>query len=427
MVIYYFLHFSRGRELGFSYEEEHLRCDGVSLREAASEAGTPFYCYSADMIRENFDRYRRFFPSDRAMVCFAVKANSNQSVLRMLGERGAGADVVSCGELKRALLAGIPAQRIVFSGVAKTGAEMAYALEQGIFQFNVESEPELERLNEVALARATTAAVAFRVNPDIDAGTHEKITTGKAVNKFGIPRDRALDVYRRAAALPGIRVQGIAMHIGSQLTDLGPFRAAFGCLAELVGTLREDGHDISVLDIGGGLGIDYHDGAPRPPALEDYARAARDALDPLGCRIVVEPGRSIVGEAGVLVTEVIYVKEGEGVRFAIVDAGMNDLMRPSLYDAYHEISAVAKTDRPLARYDVVGPICETGDTFLRGAELPELEPGDLLVFRNAGAYGAVMAGTYNTRPLVPEVLIRDGAAKLIRRRVEPEELIALDA
>jgi diaminopimelate decarboxylase len=412
--------------LGFTYLDGHLHCDGVSLQETVSLAGTPFYCYSGDAIRESFERYRRNFPADRAMVCFAVKANSNQSVLQLLGACGAGADVVSGGELKRALAAGIPADRIVFSSVAKTEAEMVFALEQGIFQFNVESEPELERLDEVARSLGTVAPAAFRVNPDIDAGTHEKITTGKAVNKFGIPMARAGDVYRSAARMAGIRVQGIAMHIGSQLTDLEPFRKAFGCLAELARGLLTDGHDICVLDIGGGLGIDYRDGAPVPPSLEDYAESVRNALGPLGCRIVVEPGRSIVGEAGVLVSEVLYVKEGEGVRFAIIDAGMNDLMRPSLYGAYHEISPLVQSDGPLMTYDVVGPICETGDTFLRGVELPELRPGDLVAFRNAGAYGAVMSGTYNTRALVPEIMVRDGTAQLVRRRVTPDEIIALD-
>ena len=412
--------------MGFTIHDHQLHCDGVSLQDVTSLAGTPFYCYSANTIQKNFGLYRENFPADKALVCFAVKANSNQSVLKLLGEQGAGADVVSGGELKRALLAGIPAQRIVFSGVAKTAEEMAHALDQGIFQFNVESEPELESLNEVALAKGLSAPIAFRVNPDIDAGTHEKITTGKAVNKFGIPRVRAEEVYRHAARLPGIRVQGIAMHIGSQLTDLEPFRKAFTCLAELTHSLRSEGHEISVLDVGGGLGINYNDGAAQPPSLERYAQTAREILDPLGCRIVVEPGRSVVGEAGVLVSKVIYVKEGEGVRFVIIDAGMNDLMRPSLYSAYHEITAVRETDGPLGVCDVVGPICETGDTFVRGIKLPALNPGDLVAIRNAGAYGAVMAGTYNTRALVPEMLVEDGKARVIRRRVEPEELIAFD-
>lgn len=412
--------------MGFTYFEKQLHCDGASIRQAAETVGTPFYCYSAQTLRENFGRYREHFSPERALVCFAVKANSNQSVLKLLAGQGAGADVVSGGELKRALLAGIPADRIVFSGVAKTAEEMAYALEQGIFQFNVESEPELERLNGVALSMGLRAAVAFRVNPDIDAGTHEKITTGKAVNKFGIPWTRAPEVYRRASQLAGIRLQGVAMHIGSQLTELAPFRKAFACLAELTRSLREQGQEITVLDIGGGLGICYNDGAPRPPSLQSYAEMAREILDPLGCRIVVEPGRSVAGEAGVLVSEVIYVKEGEGVRFLIIDAGMNDLMRPSLYDAYHEIVPVAETDGPLAACDVVGPICETGDTFVRGVDLPALAAGDLVAIKNAGAYGAVMSGTYNTRALVPEVMVEDGEPRVIRRRIEPEELIALD-
>ena len=412
--------------MGFSFLDHQLHCDGVSLEDISSRVGTPFYCYSRKVILGNFGLYQANFPQDKALVCFAVKANSNQSVLRLLGEQGAGADVVSGGELKRALLAGIPAQRIVFSGVAKTAEEMEYALGQDIFQFNVESEPELDRLNEVALGKGRVAPVAIRVNPDIDAGTHEKITTGKAVNKFGIPRANAQTIYRHAASLPGIRVQGIAMHIGSQLTDLEPFRKAFACMADLTRELRSQGHDISVLDIGGGLGINYEDGAPRPPSLEHYAQTARDILEPLHCRTVVEPGRSIVGESGVLVSRVIYVKEGEGVRFVIIDAGMNDLMRPSLYDAYHEITPVRETGGPRQRSDVVGPICETGDTFVRGVELPPLAPGDLVAIRNAGAYGAVMSGTYNTRALVPEVMIEDGEARTIRRRVEVEDLIALD-
>ena len=412
--------------MGFSFLDHQLHCDGVSLQEITSLAGTPFYCYSKNVIQGNFDRYRTNFPEDNALVCFAVKANSNQSVLKLLGEQGAGADVVSGGELKRALLAGIPAQCIVFSGVAKTREEMEYALEQEIFQFNVESEPELDHLNEVALEKGLVAPVAIRINPDIDAGTHEKITTGKAVNKFGIPRANVDTIYGYAAGLPGIRVQGIAMHIGSQLTDLEPFREAFACMAELTRELRSRGHDISVLDIGGGLGINYKDGAPQPPSLNRYAQTAREILEPLNCRIVIEPGRSVVGEAGVLVSKVIYVKEGEGVRFVIIDAGMNDLMRPSLYDAHHEITPVRETTGSLQRSDVVGPICETGDTFVRGVELPALAPGDLVAIRDAGAYGAVMSGTYNTRALVPEVLVEDGKARIIRRRVEAEELIALD-
>jgi diaminopimelate decarboxylase len=411
--------------VAFTYQHDQLQCDGVSLADLADEVGTPFYCYSAEAIRERFGAYRAHFGPDD-LVCYAVKANSNQAVLHLLAGLGAGADVVSGGELRRALMAGIPADRIVFSGVAKTAEEMRYALESGIFQFNVESEPELEQLDRVARSLGTRAPVAFRINPDIDAHTHEKITTGKAANKFGVPASRAPEAYARAATLPGIRVQGIATHIGSQLTQLEPFEQAFRCHAELCRSLRDAGHDISVLDIGGGLGIDYRDGAAQPPALADYAALARRILEPLGCRILIEPGRSVVGEAGVLVTSVIYVKDGERVRFLILDAGMNDLLRPSLYGARHEIVPLRRADGPLLTCDVVGPICETGDTFARGLELPGLEAGDRVAIGNAGAYGAVMASTYNTRPLVPEVLVDGGRGRIVRRRVAAADLIALD-
>ena len=412
--------------MAFTYQQDRLHCDGVDLAELADDVGTPFYCYSGEAIRTRFCAYREHF-GENGLVCYAVKANSNQAVLGLLAGLGAGADVVSAGELRRALEAGIPAERIVFSGVAKTGEEMRYALECGIFQFNVESEPELEQLDRVAQALGRRAPVAFRINPDIDARTHEKITTGKAVNKFGVPASRALEVYARAASLPGIRVQGVATHIGSQLTELEPFEQAFRCHAELCRALRAAGHDIAVLDVGGGLGIDYHDGAARPPALADYAQLARRILDPLGCRILVEPGRSVVGEAGVLVARVIYVKQGEQTRFVIVDAGMNDLLRPSLYGAHHEILPLRRGAEPRVTCDVVGPICETGDTFARGLELPVLEAGDLVALGNAGAYGAVMASTYNTRPLVPEVLVEGGRPRVVRRRVGVAEQIAYDS
>lgn len=412
--------------MGFEYNEGRLCCDGVAIEDIASEHGTPLYCYSADTIRERFGAYHEHFGGSSGLVCYAVKANSNQAVIRMLGSLGAGADVVSGGELRRALQAGIPAERIVFSGVAKTGGEMRTALEAGILQFNVESEQELERLNEVALSLGRSAPVAFRVNPDIDAHTHEKITTGRSINKFGIASDRVSAVYARAAALPGIRVQGIATHIGSQLTELEPFEKAFRYHAELTARLRAEGHHIEVLDVGGGLGIDYRDGSARPPALADLAALAHEVLDPLGCRILVEPGRSVVGEAGVLVARVVYVKTGGSVRFLILDAGMNDLLRPSLYDAHHEIVAVCEKSGEPLKCDVVGPICETGDTFARGIELPRLEAGDLVALRNAGAYGAVMASTYNTRALIAEVLVDGGAARLVRRPLTVDEQIALD-
>ena len=412
--------------LGFDYRENKLHCDGVSMQEMASRVDTPFYCYSADIIREHFCRYRDQFSMPDSVVCYAVKANSNPSVLGLLGGLGAGADVVSAGELRQALDAGISPERIVFSGVAKTAAEMRFGLENDIFQFNVESESELEALSRTATSLGCEAPVAFRINPDIDAGTHEKITTGKAVNKFGISRSRASEVYARAAGLPGIRVQGIATHIGSQLTDLAPFEQSFRCHARLVQTLREQGHDISVLDIGGGLGIDYRDGAPLPPRVESYAALAREILEPLDCRILVEPGRSIVGEAGVLVSQVIYVKEGEQVCFLIIDAGMNDLLRPSLYDAHHEITAVCPAGGTVRPYDVVGPVCETGDTFARQLDLPPMSPGELVAIRNAGAYGAVMASTYNSRPLAPEVMVDEGRVSLVRRRIEADEELVMD-
>lgn len=411
----------------FDYREAQLYAENISLEQLSARVGTPFYCYSAGMIRDRFQAYHSSFGPDRSLICYAVKANSNQSVIRLLGEMGAGADVVSAGELQRALTAGIPADRIVFSGVAKTANEMAYALEQGIFQFNVESEPEVEQLSRVAESLGKQAPVAFRINPDIDAQTHEKITTGRAANKFGVPHRRAPEVYAWAASLPGIRVQGIATHIGSQLTQLEPFEQAFRCHAELATELRGQGHQISVLDIGGGLGVDYGDGKPKPPPLADYVALARKILDPLGCRILVEPGRSLVAEAGVLVARVIYVKEGESTRFLIIDAGMNDLLRPSMYDAYHEISPVLVRDGESTPYDVVGPVCETGDTFARGRVLPPVEAGDLVAVRNAGAYGAVMSSLYNTRPLVPEILVDGDRFTEIRERMDVAAIIGLDA
>jgi diaminopimelate decarboxylase len=413
--------------VSFEYHDAQLYAENIPLEQLGELVGTPFYCYSSGMIRERFEAYRESFDPQRSLICYAVKANSNQAVIRLLGDMGAGADVVSAGELQRALQAGIPAERIVFSGVAKTADEMKYALDQGIFQFNVESEPEVEQLSRVATAAGKQAPIAFRINPDIDAHTHEKITTGRAANKFGVPRRRANEVYDWAASLPGIRVQGIATHIGSQLTQLEPFEQAFHCHAELATELRGRGHQISVLDIGGGLGIDYGDGKPKPPPLAEYAALARKVLDPLGCRILVEPGRSLVAESGVLVARVIYVKEGESTRFLIVDAGMNDLLRPSLYDAWHEISAVRVQEGEAAPYDVVGPVCETGDTFARNRLLPPLEAGELIAIRNAGAYGAVMSSLYNTRPLVPEILVDGAEYAVIRERLDAGSIIALDS
>ncbi len=408
------------------YREGRLYAEDVPVDKIAGQMQTPVYCYSAAALRQNYQSYTEQFKPENSLVCYAVKANSNQAIIRALGNMGAGADVVSEGELRRALLAGIPANKIVYSGVAKTAVEMRYALAQDIFQFNVESEPELELLNEVAIAEGKTAPVAFRINPDIDALTHAKISTGKASNKFGIPWTRAQEAYARAAQLPGIRVQGIDMHIGSQLTQIMPFEQAFRCLADLTTELRDHGHDITVLDIGGGLGIDYADGNRVPPHITEYARLANDILGGLGCRIIVEPGRSLVGNTGILISRVIYIKQGERDRFLIIDAGMNDLLRPSLYDAYHEIVCCELRDGEPVSYQVVGPICETGDTFARDRSLPPLQAGELVAIKNAGAYGAVMASSYNTRPLVPEVLVDGERVTVIRPRRPHEDLIGLD-
>lgn len=410
----------------FNYREGQLHVEDVSIEKVAQHIETPVYCYSAAALRSNFQAYSSCFDPGNSLICFAVKANSNQAVIHELAKLGAGADVVSEGELRRALLAGIPAGSIVYSGVAKTAREMRFALQKGIFQFNIESEPELELLSEVASGMGREAPVAFRINPDIDALTHAKISTGKASNKFGIPWTRAKEAYARAAELPGIRVQGIDIHIGSQLTRLAPFEAAFRCLAELTEQLRAEGHAISVLDIGGGLGIDYEDGGQQPPAVSDYATLANSILGDLGCRILIEPGRSLVGNVGVLVSRVIYIKEGERDHFLIIDAGMNDLLRPSLYDAYHDIVPAYLRNGEPVHYHVVGPICETGDTFSRDRVLPPLQAGDLVAIKNAGAYGAVMASSYNTRPLIPEVLVDGATITQIRARPGYDELIGMD-
>ena len=409
-----------------NFREGQLYAENVPVSKIAEQLNTPVYCYSATALHQNYQAYTRQFKTENALVCYAVKANSNQAIIRALGKMGAGADVVSEGELRRALLAGIPAEKIVYSGVAKTAGEMRFALQQNIYQFNVESEPELELLNEVALSEGKQAPVAFRINPDIDARTHEKISTGKASNKFGIPWTRAHEAYARAAELPGIRVQGIDMHIGSQLTQLEPFEQAFRCLAELTIELRKLGHSISVLDIGGGLGIDYQDGNQIPPAVTEYAGLANSILGNLDCRIIIEPGRSLVGNVGILVSRVIYIKQGERDRFLIIDAGMNDLLRPSMYDAYHEIVPCELREGELEPYQVVGPICETGDTFARDRMMPPLQAGDLVAIKNSGAYGAVMASSYNTRPLVPEVLVEGYKVTVIRPRPTHDDLINLD-
>ncbi|MBN9001611.1 MAG: diaminopimelate decarboxylase, partial [Rhizobiales bacterium] len=388
----------------FDYRDGVLHAEAVNLSAVADAVGTPFYCYSTATLERHYRVFTEAFAGTDHLVCYAMKANSNQSVLRTLAKFGAGADVVSGGELKRALAAGIPADKILFSGVGKTADELRLAVSHGIRCINIESEPELELLSQVASQMGRTAHISIRVNPDVDSGTHAKISTGKSENKFGIPIARAREVYAKAAKLPGIAVSGVDMHIGSQITDLGPMEAAFRLLAEFVTVLRSDGHTISHVDFGGGLGVPYYEDRAAPPEPLAYAAMVKRVTHNLGCTLMFEPGRMIVGNAGILVTRVIYVKRGDVRNFVIIDAAMNDLIRPTLYEAYHQIMPVraAAPDAPVLVADVVGPVCETGDYLALGRTLPEPKAGDLLAIMTAGAYGAVQAGTYNTRPLVPE-------------------------
>jgi diaminopimelate decarboxylase len=413
----------------FQYRDGVLHAEDISIPEIAKAVGTPFYCYSTATLERHYRVFSEAFADVDAMVCYAMKANSNQAVLKTLGRLGAGVDVVSVGELHRALAAGIPANRIMFSGVGKTAPEMDVALEAGIYCFNVESEPELEVLNQRAVRAGKKAPVSFRINPDVDARTHAKISTGKKENKFGISFERARAVYARAAELPGIAVSGIDMHIGSQITELQPFQDAFKLLRELVEALRTDGHDIHHVDVGGGLGIPYHDDNNPPPSPEAYAHIVKSQLRDLNCRIVTEPGRLIVGNAGILVTEVIYVKDGGQKSFVVVDAAMNDLIRPTLYEAHHEIRPVTVTaaNAPRIKADVVGPVCETGDYLALDREMSMPKAGDLLAVGSGGAYGAVQAGTYNSRLLVPEVLVNGSEFHVVRPRQTYDDLIALDS
>jgi diaminopimelate decarboxylase len=410
----------------FDYVEGLLHAEAVSLDAIAAALGTPFYCYASATLERHYRVLEAAFEGQRATICYSLKANSNLAVIRSLANLGAGADIVSQGELRRALAAGVPAEKIIFSGVGKTREEMALALEAGIHQFNVESEPELEALNEVALARQTRAPVALRINPDIDARTHEKIATGRKENKFGIPWGRAPELFARARAMTGIEPVGVDVHIGSQLTEIGPFERAFERLAGLVRALRAEGHAISRVDLGGGLGIPYE--AEDPPAPEHYAQIVRRTITPLDCEIILEPGRVIVGNAGVLVCRVIYVKPAESRTFVILDGAMNDLLRPSLYGAYHRIVPVRQPagGAPLEPVDVVGPICETGDSFAQNRPMPPLAAGDLVAVMSAGAYGAVMASSYNSRPLVPEVLVKGAAFSVIRPRPDYDDMLAMD-
>ena len=411
----------------FHYVGGTLHAEGVPLDRLAASVGTPFYCYSSAVLSERYQAFTRSFDGRRAMICYSLKANSNQAVIATLARLGAGADVVSEGEMRRALAAGIPASHIVFAGVGKTEHEMAAGLDAGIHQFNVESLPELEALDRVARDRGKRARVALRVNPNVDARTHKKIATGKAENKFGVELGRAREIYARAAAMAGIEMRGLAVHIGSQLTDLAPYRAAFSKIATLCAELRADGQIVETLDLGGGIGIAYRD--ETAPAIEDYGRVVDETVGNLGCHLVFEPGRWIVGPAGLLVTRVIYVKQGVDRSFVIVDAAMNDLIRPTLYDAYHPILPVKEpaSDAAVKRFDVVGPICETGDFFAHERPLPPLASGDLLALTQAGAYGAVMASTYNSRPLVPEVLVRGKDHGIVRARPSYDDIIQMDS
>ncbi len=411
----------------FSYQNGVLSAEGVSLEDLAARVGTPFYCYSSATLTRHYKVFAEAVPKD-SLIAFSVKANGNLAVLKTLGDLGAGADVVSGGELKKARAAGIPAERIVFSGVGKTRAEMRLALGERIYQFNVESEPELELLNTVALEMKARAPVTLRINPDVDAKTHAKITTGTAETKFGIPFAHARAIYKKAAALKGIEIVGVDVHIGSQITDLAPFGDAFALVAELVKDLRIDGHAIARLDLGGGLGVPYERNNEPPPDPEAYGKVVAKATAALGCRLIFEPGRLIAANAGVLVSEVIYVKQGDAKTFLIIDAGMNDLIRPALYDSFHEIVPI-REPAPGARriaYDVVGPVCETSDLFAAGRSLPQLKSGDLVAILTAGAYGATMASAYNARPPAPEVLVKGDEWGIVRARQDHDDLIAQD-
>ncbi len=412
----------------FSYKSGTLHAEDVNLQELANEVGTPFYCYSTATLERHIKVMDEAFKGTDHLIAYSIKSNSNQAVIKTLAAMGAGMDVVSEGELRRALAAGVPARKIVFSGVGKTAREMAFALREGILCFNVESEPELELLNEVAGRVGQRAAVSIRVNPDVDAKSHVKISTGKADNKFGITYLRASEVYARAAALPNLDLTGVDMHIGSQITELAPFEKAFQLMAELVTKLKSEGHNIRHLDLGGGLGVPYRGTNDVPPHPDEYAAMVKRTLGHLNLKYMLEPGRMIVGNAGIMVTRVIYMKENEGKHFVIQDGAMNDLIRPTLYDAYHEILSVDESrNEHSMEADVVGPVCETGDYLAKGRRLPKLQQGDLLAVMTAGAYGAVQSGTYNTRPLIPEVLVKGDKWAIVRARQTYEELIGLDA
>jgi diaminopimelate decarboxylase len=412
----------------FAYRDGVLHAEAVNLASLAEAVGTPFYCYSTATLTRHYRVFAAAFDDVPALICYSVKANSNQAVIATLARLGAGADVVSEGELRRARLAGIPPEKIIFSGIGKTARELALAVDEGIFCVNVESEAELALLSSIAAGKGRTVNVSLRVNPDVDALTHEKIATGTAEDKFGIPIGRARDIYAQAAKLPGLNVAGVDVHIGSQIIDLAPFETAFKLVADFVRLLRGDGHGISHVDLGGGLGIPYYEDNDPPPDPDAYGALVKRAMRGLDCKLIFEPGRLIVGNAGIVVTRVLYLKRGEAKHFVVVDAGMTELIRPTLYNAYHNIRPVAEP-APNARRmmaDVVGPVCESGDFLALDRDLVEPKTGDLLAIMSAGAYGAVQGGTYNTRPLAPEVLVRDSEWALVRPRLELDQLIGLD-
>ena len=412
----------------FLYKNGALHAEDVPVAEIAAAVGTPFYVYSTATLLRHFKLFDDALEGMDHLVCYAMKAASNQAILKTLGDSGAGMDVVSGGEYMRAKAAGVPGDRIVFSGVGKTADEIRLALTGGIRQFNVESEPEMQVLNAVALELGVVAPITIRVNPDVDAKTHAKIATGKSENKFGIPISRAHEVYAMAGAMKGLDVIGIDVHIGCQLTDLAPFEAAYNKVAELTEELRAQGHNIKRLDLGGGLGIPYERSNEAPPLPSDYGALVKRTLGHLGCEIEIEPGRLIAGNAGLMVSEVIYVKEGEDREFLIIDGAMNDLIRPAMYDAHHDIVPVFEpaVGIEMAKYDIVGPVCESGDTFAKHREMAPMKSGDLVAFRSAGAYGAVMASEYNSRPLIPEVLVNGDQFAVIRARPTFDEMINRD-
>lgn len=410
----------------FTYNTDgDMMAEGVALKTIAQQVGTPFYCYSAGALRAGWLEFADGMKGLNASLCYALKANSNLAVIKLFGDLGAGADIVSVGEMRRALAAGIPGKRIIYSGVGKKPSELMAALEAGVGQINVESSSELETLNAVAGQLGVKAAITIRVNPDIDAGTHAKITTGRKENKFGIDIDLARDAYALAGRLPNLEVVGVAMHIGSQLTTLDPYRDAIARVRSLITQLRADGHRIDRFDIGGGLGIVYAD--EKPPSISEFLQLVARETDGLDCELTFEPGRRLVGEAGVLVGEVILVKPGVSKTFVIIDAAMNDLIRPTLYEAHHEIQPVVHSNLPQITADVVGPVCETGDFLAQDRRMAGVKEGDLLAVMSAGAYGAVMASTYNSRALVPEVLVDGERWHVIRPRRSIAELIALDS